>query len=87
MMCLTCSVFLLLLYQAQQLYHIANLHLTGYPVPAVVLRTIINETHCICITSLKMYVDTDMFNKVQIHLTAVLNSQQLVVIIILSVNR
>lgn len=74
MMCLTYKVFLLLLYQAQQLYHIASLHLTGCSVPAVVLRTVINETHCICITSLKMYVDTDMFNKVQINLRAVLNS-------------
>jgi len=66
--------FPLLLYQAQQLYHKAGLHLTGCPVPAVVLRTIINEKHCICITNLKIYVDTDMFKKVQICLRAVLNS-------------
>jgi hypothetical protein len=74
MLCLTYRVLLLLLYQAQQLYHIPSLHLAVCPVPTVVLRTMINETYCICITSLKMHVDTDMFNKVQIHLRAVLNS-------------
>ena len=79
-MFLTYKAFPLLLYQAQQLYHIINLHLTGCPVPAVVSRPVIKETHCICITSLKMYVDTDMFNKVQIHLKTVLNSYQLFVI-------
>jgi len=67
MMCLTYKVLLLLLYQAQQLYHIPSLHLAVCPVPTVVLRTMINETYCICITSLKMHVGTDMFNKVQIH--------------------
>jgi hypothetical protein len=42
-------------------------------VPAVVLRTVIKEAHFICITSLTMYVGTDMFNTVQINVKAVLN--------------
>jgi hypothetical protein len=39
-------VFLLLPYQAQQLYHIESMHLLEHRATAAVLRRVINETHC-----------------------------------------
>jgi hypothetical protein len=38
-------VFLLLLHQAQQLYHTDSLYVPGHLVTAAVLRTLIKETH------------------------------------------
>ena len=36
-------VFPLLMLQAQQLYHIQGLHMPGYSMTAVVLRTVVKE--------------------------------------------